>query len=355
MNHQQDHNLYMKRCLLLASRANGKVAPNPMVGCVILHQGRIIGEGYHARYGENHAEVQAIQSVKDKSLLKEATLYVNLEPCSHHGKTPPCSELIIQHHIPQIVIGTKDINPKVTGKGIEALKKNGCHVTVGVSEKECLHLNRRFFTYFQKQRPYIILKWAQTLDGYMDISPTLRTTNNNYWISNESLKYKVHRWRSEECAIFVGANTIRNDNPQLNIRYGTGIHPTRITFFKTPLPQYQDYTFFDNNQKTIIFNTFNRNEDNKTQYININDEKNYIEEILTILYQNKCQSIIIEGGKHTLEKFISKNLWDEARVLIGSKHFGQGIQAPTLSTPPYKSENIENNKVVYYKNSEFIP
>ncbi len=339
-------NKYMQRCIDIAKHGKGNVAPNPLVGCVIVHDGTIIGEGFHACYGNSHAEVNAIQSVKDKSLLLSSTLYVNLEPCCHQGKTPPCTDLILQHKIPTIVVGNIDVNPKVATKGIEILKSNGCEVKTGVLENECYQLNKRYFTFLQQHRPYIILKWAQTLDGFMDIDVSLKEKGESYWITNEALRYKVHKWRAEEDAIYVGANTVYNDNPQLNIRYGSGKNPIRISFFNEKIKNTL-YHFFDNKQPTIIFNTLYDKKDGNVQYVKLSNPANYIEEMLHYLYEIKSQSIIIEGGKKTLEKFILKNSWDEARILIGNKVFGKGLSAPSIPFSPHKIETIEDDKILY--------
>lgn len=342
--------MYMQRCLDLALHGRNNVAPNPMVGCVIVHEGKIIGEGFHAKYKEPHAEVNAIHSVKNKELLKNSTLYVNLEPCCHYGKTPPCVDLINQHQIPEVIIGTFDINPKVAGQGIAFLKQKGTTVQVGILKDKCNELNVRFFTFHRKKRPYIILKWAQTLDGFMDIHSDLKKENKNYWISNESLKLKVHQWRAQESAILVGANTIINDNPQLNVRYCAGNNPIRITFLKTDLEKSQ-YCFFDNIQQTIIFNPFREELQDNTEYVFVKNVLNYEKEILEKLFEMNCQSLIIEGGKKTLERFIKKNYWDEARILIGNKHFGKGLQAPILPILPHEIETTDEDKVIYIKNT----
>ncbi|MDD4210005.1 MAG: bifunctional diaminohydroxyphosphoribosylaminopyrimidine deaminase/5-amino-6-(5-phosphoribosylamino)uracil reductase RibD [Bacteroidales bacterium] len=346
----KDNEWFMQRCLKLAQQGRNYVAPNPMVGCVIVNNGRIIGEGYHAKYGEEHAEVKAIQSVRNKELLKKSTLYVNLEPCCHYGKTPPCVELIIQHQIPKVIIGSTDVNPKVSGKGISCLKEKGIKVQVGILEEACKNINIRFFTFHQEKRPYIILKWAETLDGFMDINRNLKEKNKSYWITNEALKLKVHQWRAQESAIFTGANTIINDNPQLNIRYCAGNNPIRITFLKSPI-ETTSFSFFDNSQKTIVFNSFKEEIKDKTEYILIKNDNNIEKEILEKLYKRNCQSIIIEGGKKTLERFIQAKLWDEARILVGNKFFVSGLKAPILSIMPYKIEQINEDKVVYIKNT----
>jgi diaminohydroxyphosphoribosylaminopyrimidine deaminase/5-amino-6-(5-phosphoribosylamino)uracil reductase len=341
--------VYMQRCLDLAAKACITTIPNPMVGCVIVYNGRIIGEGFHTKQGSPHAEVHAIDSVKNKQLLKEATLYVNLEPCCHFGKTPPCTDLIIKHNIPHIVIGTLDVNPCVQNKGVERLKANCTTVKVGVLENECKELNKRFFTFHTKKRPYIILKWAQSIDGYMDISPAKREENTSYWISNETLKLKVHQWRAQEKAIFVGANTILRDNPQLNVRYCSGENPTRMTLLNKQLYN-NNFHFFDTKQSTLIFTTFQTENHDGIHYHVLNKTEDYDKQIMDELYALGYQSILIEGGKKTLERLIGKNLWDEARVLIGNRYFGEGLKAPTISLFPYKTETYDEDKVLYIKN-----
>ena len=349
--HLQLDEFYMQRCLDLAYKSCSTVFPNPMVGCVIVHKGKIIGEGYHTKQGTPHAEVHAIESVKDKELLKDSTLYVNLEPCCHYGKTPPCVDMIIKHKIPRVVIGTLDINPCVKGKGIDKLKANSCHVTIGVLEKSCRDLNKRFFTYHEKKRPYIILKWAQTIDGFMDIAPEMKGKNKTYWISNDILKLKVHQWRAQENAIFVGANTIINDNPQLNVRYCAGNNPSRITFLKESL-QPKHFHFFDGTQNSIVFSTFKNEDQNNLHYYLIKDIEHYLQEIMDKLYELQYLSILVEGGRKTLDALIQNNLWDEARILIGNKCFGKGLSAPVIPVLPSKTASYNEDKLLYIYNMQ---
>jgi len=312
------HEKYIKRCIEIAKNGLGTARPNPMVGSVIVHEDSIIGEGYTSKYGGNHAEVNAIHSVQDKSLLKQATLYVTLEPCSHYGKTPPCSDLIIAHKIPKVVIGCVDDNKKVAGKGIERLINAGCQVIVGVLEEACKEHHKRFFTFHNKKRPYVILKWAETKDGF--IAPASKDTLKPVWITNEYSRQLVHKWRAEEQAILVGTNTVLNDNPSLTVRDWTGENPIRIVIDKKN-DLTTEYNVLNNEAKTIIINNtlINKSEGNTT------------EQILNLLMENEITSVIIEGGSKTLQTFIDDNLWDEARVFVGDIFFKQGIKAPVFS------------------------
>jgi diaminohydroxyphosphoribosylaminopyrimidine deaminase/5-amino-6-(5-phosphoribosylamino)uracil reductase len=313
------HEIYMQRCFQVAQNGLGYVAPNPLVGCVIVHDEKIISEGFHQQYGQNHAECNAILHVKDENLLKKSTLYANLEPCSHFGKTPPCVDLIIEKQIPKVVISNFDSNPEVCGKGIERLRNSGIEVITGVLEHEGRFLNRRFFTYIEKKRPYIILKWAESLDGFMH-------NETECWITNEAMRNLVHKWRSEESAIMVGTNTVLIDNPQLNVRAYFGKNPLRITIDKNHKLS-KDLYFFDHSQPTKIYETSD------------------ILEILIDLHTHKIQSIIIEGGAKLLQNFIEKNLWNEARILVGNKHLQNGLKAPKIQGKEIFSSEIEGDKV----------
>lgn len=309
--------LYIKRCLILAKNGLGTTRPNPSVGCVIVYKNKIIGEGYTSPYGQSHAEVNAINSVKDKSLLKKATLYVTLEPCSHFGKTPPCSDLIIRYNIPKVVIGTIDIHSKVAGKGVEKLKTSGCDVTVGVLKNECQELHKRFLTYHHKQRPYIILKWAQTEDGF--IAPLTKVKKTPVWITNTYSQQIVHKWRTEEHAILLGTNTVQQDNPTLTARAWKGKNPIRVVIDKDQKLS-KNYNIFNKNAETIIVSKNN-----------VDFSKPLAKEITTYLHSKNIQSLIIEGGTKTLQTFIDENIWDEARVFTGKKFFKNGVKAPFLS------------------------
>ncbi|SFZ92180.1 diaminohydroxyphosphoribosylaminopyrimidine deaminase / 5-amino-6-(5-phosphoribosylamino)uracil reductase [Flaviramulus basaltis] len=330
------HETYIKRCIEIAKNGLGNTRPNPMVGSVIVHNNKIIGEGYTSKYGGNHAEVNAINSVVNKNLLKEATLYVTLEPCSHYGKTPPCSDLIISHQIPNVVIGCIDDNEKVAGKGIEKLKKAGCNVTVGVLENECKNHHKRFFTYFNKKRPYIILKWAETTDGF--IAPITKNEKKPVWITNEYSRQLVHKWRAEEQAILVGTNTVTEDNPSLTTRDWFGENPIRIVIDREKKLT-KDYAVFNNNSKTITITSKD-----------IDFSKNIAEQTCTILFENNINSIIIEGGAKTLQTFINENLWDEARIFTGTVSFKNGIKAPNFSGELISEEKINLDILKIYKN-----
>lgn len=323
------HEKYLSRCIQLAKNGLGSTYPNPLVGSVIVHNGKIIGEGWHRKAGEPHAEVHAVNSVKNKSLLKESTIYVSLEPCSHYGKTPPCCDLIIAHKIPKVVVGTIDPFSKVAGTGIQKLKENGCEVTVGVLEKECLELNKRFFTYHNKKRPYIILKWAESSDGF--IAPLTKSKKEPVWLSNEYSRQLVHQWRAEEQAILVGTQTVLDDNPRLDVRDWTGENPVRIVLDRSG--KIED-SYFDNNEKlkTIVVTE----QENLTFPSNVTTEiitfdNQLLQKIVEMVYRLGLQSIIIEGGKQTLQTFIDDRLWDEARVFVSDTILEKGIPAPQLN------------------------
>lgn len=339
--------LYMLRCIKLAQLGKRAVAPNPMVGAIIVHDNKIIGEGYHQHYGEAHAEVNAINSVLDKSLLKDATIFVSLEPCAHHGKTPPCSDLLITNKFKRVVIGCLDTYSEVSGKGIEKLQKAGIDVTVGILEKECRELNKRFFTFHEKKRPYIILKWAQTQDGYIDINRANNEKGIN-WITQKETKSLVHQWRSEEHAILVGKKTIFNDNPSLSVREVKGINPVRVVIDSTNSTFNSDYNIFNQEAPTIIFNSKLELAKNNINWIKLQDYS--IKNICDQLYKLNIQSIIIEGGAYTLNQFISSDFWDEARVLIGQSNFEAGLKAPRINFTPLHSETFFDDKIHYYKN-----
>lgn len=330
------HEIHIKRCIEIAKNGLGSTRPNPMVGCVIVYKSEIIGEGFTSAYGGNHAEVNAINSVKDKSLLNQATIYVTLEPCSHYGKTPPCSDLIIKHQIPNVVIGSLDDNPQVAGKGIEKLKNAGCKVLVGVLEKECKEHHKRFFTFHNKNRPYIILKWAETANGF--IAPKTKDQRKPVWITNEYSRQLVHKWRSEEQAILVGANTVLQDNPSLTVRDWTGENPIRIVIDKENKLS-KDFKVFNTEAKTIIISIEN-----------INFNKNIAQQICGILFKNNINSVIIEGGAKTLQTFIAENLWDEARIFIGNIQFQNGVKAPRFSGTLISEDTLLNDVLKIYTN-----
>lgn len=331
------HEQFMLRCIQLAQLGLGSVTPNPMVGCVIVYEGKIIGEGYHQNFGAAHAEVNAINSVQNKSALSHATLYVNLEPCAHFGKTPPCSDLIIQNKIKTVVIGCSDPFAEVNGKGIEKLKAAGIEVITEVLKTEALDLNKRFFTFHIKQRPYIILKWAQSADGF--IASTDK--NASQWISNTLSRKLVHKWRSEEAAILIGTNTALKDNPTLNTRDWLGKSPLRIVL-DNQLRLPPTLSLFKNDYPTIIFNSIKNEEQTNLQFIKINFE-NVVLEVLKYLHQNQIQSVIIEGGSILLSSFIEAGLWDEARIFKSPIYLNNGVNAPKISGRLTKTFQIEND------------
>ena len=331
------HETYIKRCLEIAKNGLGLTAPNPMVGSVIVHNNLIVGEGYTSSYGSNHAEVNAIQSVKHKEILSEATLYVTLEPCSHFGKTPPCSDLIIKHNIPKVVIGCIDDNSEVSGNGIAKLEKAGCQVIVGVLESECRSHHKRFFTFHNKKRPYIILKWAETKDGF--IAPTTKDKKEPVWITNELSRQLVHKWRTEEQAILVGTNTVREDNPSLTVRDWTGKQPIRIVLDKD-FKLSKSHSIFDSSAETLVIS---KNDIDFSQPIST--------QIVSLIHSKHINSVIIEGGAQTLQTFINENLWDEARVFTGDMWLKDGIKAPIFSGELISEERIINDTLnIYVKN-----
>ena len=369
------HEQYMLRCLELAGKGMGNVLPNPMVGAVIVHDGRIIGEGYHRQYGEAHAEVNAINDVETRratSLLKESTLYVNLEPCSHFGKTPPCASLIIEKQIPRVFIGNIDPYPKVSGSGIQMLKENGVDVTTGVLEKECAGLNRRFFTFHREKRPYIILKWAQTADGFMD--KIREASEAPAQISTAQTKMAVHQLRTQESAIMVGTNTALLDNPHLTVRHWRGRNPLRIAIDRS-LKIPENFHLFDGQAPTLIFTALPspseswdvgvegetninekqiRNEQKLTPppsgglggaYIRIDFSQNIIPQMLDELYKRRILSLIVEGGSQLLQSFIDSGLYDEMQVEVSPITFGEGVKAPAIN---------DELKITHKNNSSFV-
>ncbi|HEX2977429.1 MAG TPA: bifunctional diaminohydroxyphosphoribosylaminopyrimidine deaminase/5-amino-6-(5-phosphoribosylamino)uracil reductase RibD [Bacteroidales bacterium] len=325
------HIKFMKRCIELAANAEGMTFPNPMVGSVIVHDGKIIGEGYHLRAGLPHAEVNAINSVQDKEKLKSSVLYVNLEPCSHYGKTPPCADLIIASSIPEVVIGAVDTSDKVHGEGIARLRRAGCKVTTGVLEKESRWLNRRFFTYNEKKRPYIILKWAESSDGFMDIDRRAdHNQNRPTWISGKPERVLVHRWRADEQSILVGAGTLKADRPQLNVRDWSGNNPLRIilsgkgSIINDPfLSGYRENSVIFTAEKTLAID--------RPEVAALNDDEPACIQITRYLYEKGLQSLFVEGGATVLGHFIEEDMWDEARIFKGFEAFSEGIKAPAIA------------------------
>ncbi len=331
MTNQSIEEVYMARCLQLAALGIENVAPNPMVGAVIVHDGIIIGEGYHRKYGEAHAEVNAINSVSDKSLLRESTIYVSLEPCSHYGKTPPCADLIIKHQIPRVVVGMQDPNPLVGGHGIEKLRAAGADVMVGVLEKECRELNKRFLYLQEKHRPYVILKWAQTEDGYID---RMRTSVDDpvEVISNPITKQLVHKMRAENMAIMVGTNTAVLDNPSLRTTHWSGRNPLRVVIDKhSRIPRnYKLFTTSD--AETLVLDTYDW------------------QAILHTLAERKIHSLIVEGGQTTLNAIIADGTWDEAHVEVAPRCLGSGVEAPKLALPPAPVQIIGGHRLYEFRN-----
>ena len=345
MNNHED---YIARCIELAKNGFGTTYPNPMVGSVIVYNGEIIGEGWHQKAGEPHAEVNAIRSVKDPSLLDKATIYVSLEPCSHFGKTPPCCDLIIQNKIPNVVIGTVDSNIKVAGNGIKRLQEAGANVIVGILEKECYELNQRFFTFHEKKRPYIILKWAETQDGF--IAPLQKEEQKPVWITNINSRQLVHKWRTEEQAILVGTQTVIDDNPKLNARDWEGNNPVRVVIDQNHrIPKTAHV--FDNQTKTIVFSNKKSTPSLENTIFEVIDfQQNIAQQIADKLFQHQIQSVIIEGGAQTLQTFIDANLWDEARVFIGNCTFEKGVKAPILNITPLNKEKIGTDELLIIRN-----
>jgi len=333
---------FMRRALELAAIGMGSVSPNPMVGCVIVHEGNIIGEGYHRKYGEAHAEVNAINAVKDESLLKGATAYVTLEPCAHWGKTPPCASLLVEKKLARVVIAAMDSNPLVGGKGVKILEDSGIKVITGILEKEARVQNKRFFTQIEKKRPYVILKWAQTADGFV-----ARTDFSSKWISNASSRQLVHKWRAEEDGILVGKNTASYDDPALNVREWVGQNPTRLVIdSKLELPN--SLKLFDQTIPTLCMNTQKSEKLENLEYVKLR-EGFEISELLEVLINRNIQSLIVEGGSYLLSKFIEAELWDEARVFTSQNKFERGIPAPILTQISSEIYQIENDLLhIYY-------
>jgi diaminohydroxyphosphoribosylaminopyrimidine deaminase / 5-amino-6-(5-phosphoribosylamino)uracil reductase len=333
---------YIKRCIELAQKAIGKTYPNPLVGSVIVHNGEIIGEGYHHKAGENHAEINAIESVKDKSLIPESTIYVSLEPCAHYGKTPPCALKIKELGFKKVVIGAMDSHDKVNGKGKKIIQDAGIEVVSGILEKECIDLNKRFFTYHEKKRPYIILKWAESGDQFLDkdFKPTS--------ISNSLVNQFVHQLRADEHAILVGTQTALNDNPSLTVRNVKGENPVRILIdFDLRVPK--DFRLYSNKAKTLIFNSIKDEVEENIHFIKIGKE-NFLQNLMNALYKEQIQSIIIEGGRFTLQEFINENLWDEAIVIKNpTLKLENGTKSPEFNFEPKKTETFRENIVEFYQ------
>lgn len=349
MTLEEKDQLYMQRCIDLAALAGVNASPNPMVGSVIVYNNEIIGEGYHQYFGGPHAEVNALNSIteQDQINISKSTIYVSLEPCSHTGKTPPCLDLILKNKFKRVVIGCKDPNPLVSGRSIDKLKEAKIDVTFGVKEKECIQLNKRFFTYQIKKRPYVILKWAQTKDGFIDKN---RDEDNQEerkvnWISNPDTQSLVHYWRSKEQAILVGWKTIEHDNPSLTVREVKGLNPLRI-IIDSNLNMPKESKVFTDGDKTIIINKIKNEEIGNVSFIKLSQITS--QSILNCLYQLEISSVFIEGGSGTLQHFILDGLWDEARIIQGNMKFEDGIKAPKINGIPSKTYSFSNNQLFHY-------
>lgn len=351
----------MSRAIDIARNGLGTTAPNPMVGAVIVCDGQLIGEGFTSPFGGPHAEVNAIASVADKTLLQRATLYVTLEPCSHFGKTPPCADLIIEYNIPTVVIGLRDPHEKVAGKGIEKLRNAGVEVILGVRKAECREHHKRFLSFHEKKRPYIVLKWAETADGF--IAPDAEERNENpepYWISNPYSRQLVHQWRSEEQAILVGTNTVLKDNPKLDVRHWTGNDPIRIVLDRS-LKIKDDYKVLDESVRTLVLteveagSRYNQVEETSrykkgVDYKLLDFSMDVPRQICGILHQHDVLSVLVEGGARTLQSFIDADLWDEARIFTGTSSFRKGLKAPVLSGKLTGSKSIASDRLKTYTN-----
>jgi len=339
-----DHAAFMAECLTLAARGRGNVAPNPLVGSVIVHAGRIIGRGFHERHGGHHAEVNAVASVSDPALLKESTLYVNLEPCCHFGKTPPCTDLIIGARIPRVVAGIVDPHAHVAGGGVRRLRDAGVDVTVGVALEECFEINRRFFTFHALKRPYIILKWAETADHFI-----ARSDGSSKCISSEASRILVHEWRRDEAAVMVGTRTALSDDPALTVRHVSGKNPLRIVLDRTlTLPP--SLQLFDRSTPTLVFNSLANRVEPNLEFIAL-DPTAGVKEILERLHGRGVLSVLVEGGSRSIQNFLEIDLWDEARVFRNPQlSFGAGTPAPRLELEPFHTETIGGDELAYYQN-----
>jgi diaminohydroxyphosphoribosylaminopyrimidine deaminase/5-amino-6-(5-phosphoribosylamino)uracil reductase len=350
MTQIEKDNLYMQRCLDLASLAGVNVSPNPMVGAVIVLEEEIIGEGYHQFFGGHHAEVNAINNVPIELInqLNLATIYVSLEPCAHMGKTPPCVDLILKHKFKRVVVGCKDLNPLVSGKSIELMKNAAIEVTTGILEKECLKLNKRFFTFQLKKRPYVILKWAQTKDGFIDKNreeEEITIDRKINWISHPDTQSIVHYWRSKEQAILVGWKTIEHDNPSLTVREVKGLNPLRI-IIDSNLNMPKDSKVFTDGDKTVIINKIKNEEIGNVSFVKL--QQITTKTILSFLYDLEISSVFVEGGSGTLQHFILDGLWDEARIIQSKIIFGDGIKAPKISGIPSKTYSFAKDQLFHY-------
>ena len=341
---------FMNKCIALAKQGLGNTYPNPLVGSVVVYKGEVIGSGWHQKSGEAHAEVHSIRHVSDRSLLADSSLYVNLEPCSHYGKTPPCTDLIIQSGIRHVVIGMKDPFEKVNGRGIQKLRHAGVRVDVGIEAAACRELNKRFITTIEKQRPYIILKWAETLDRFL--APKTKTTNDPVWISNLLSRTLAHQWRAEEQSILIGKQTALDDNPALTTRLHKGPSPIRLLI--DPKEEVdRKAKVFNPDQKVIVFTANKSRTEAHIEYVAIDFSANGLQQILSTLFQKGIQSMLVEGGSITLQHFIDSGLWDEARVITGREKFVEGITAPNITSFSEKSnttKTLERNVLKQWVN-----
>jgi diaminohydroxyphosphoribosylaminopyrimidine deaminase / 5-amino-6-(5-phosphoribosylamino)uracil reductase len=343
--------IYMSRCIELASLGVGHVAPNPMVGSVIVCNGKIIGEGFHQKYGQAHAEVNAVNSVTRRELLKSSVMYVSLEPCAHFGLTPPCADLIVREQIPKVVIGSADPFSEVAGKGIERLKKAGVEVKVGVLEKECHELNKRFFTFHTQKRPFVILKWAQTSDGFIDTDRLLANYGQPTWITGEMALRLVHKVRSEENAIMIGTFTAEKDNPHLTVRHWPGDNPLRILIDKNlRLPH--NLNLFDGSVPTIIYNSQKHENTGLISWVKIDFQKNIVPQMLEELYARNILSLIVEGGKQLIDSFSGSGLWDEMHVYTGNLFFSGGVKAPLTAGKLVAEEWLDTDNLKIFRNND---
>lgn len=339
----------MQRCIQLAKNGLGTTYPNPLVGSMIVKNDRIIGEGWHQKAGMPHAEVNAFASINEESSLNDATLYVSLEPCSHYGKTPPCTDLIISKGIKKVVVGSTDPNPKVAGNGIKKLRDAGCEVITGILEKECIDLNKRFFTFHQKKRPYIFLKWAQTSNGFIAPLKQSRNEKKPVWITNAYSRQLVHRMRSEEMAILVGTQTVLDDNPSLTVRDWVGSNPIRVVIDRE-LQLSTSCSIFDSKAKTIVLNEKESRSSDEIEYVKLDFGSNLPEQISEVLFRKTIQSLIVEGGAKTIQSFVEANLWDEAWVFTGINSFDTGIAAPRFNANLLSRQNIKQDILNIFKN-----
>ncbi len=343
------HEFYMQRCLELAKKGIGNVSPNPLVGAVIVHENQIIGEGYHQVCGEAHAEVNAVNSVTDKSLLPKSRIYVSLEPCSHFGKTPPCAQLILDTKIPEVIICNKDPHDKVAGKGIQLLKENGVKVSSGILEKQGEWINRRFFEFHRNEKPYVILKWAQNQNGLIDKNRISDQVGVN-WITQPETKTLTHSWRAYEDAIVVGANTVINDAPSLDVRHASGENPLRVVIDPNGrIPD--DHAFWKLDTPTLVIGREKRILTSHVDSIILTEKGSIAKQLLNELYQRGILSIMVEGGASTINSFITEGLWNEARILMGHNDWTEGLSAPTLNGIAVEEFTMGKDRVKIIRNT----